>query len=104
MSSNCVFKRSVSEKEIESCSSYFRSTSFVNLSEDDIKANIEIGFTKISSSFDSFEGHGSGWVLETITCLDRNIGKYQSLTPSSYIDIPKELVDKHAVINIRNYD
>ena len=49
MSLKCIFKRSLHEKEVERHSSYSRSISFINLSEDGIKANIEIERAKFSS-------------------------------------------------------
>jgi hypothetical protein len=100
----CIFKRFKSENEIETCSAFFRSICFTNLSEEDLESNIEMGFNKISSTFDSYEGHGSGWILENINGLELNIGEYTPLAPSSYIPLPKELSLKHAIINVQNTD
>ena len=104
ISLECVFTRHVSENEVEKCTAYFRSTCMTNLTEDDLISNYEIAYTKILTSFDSFEGHGSGWVLNKIAGLDINVGKYEPLAPTSYIKLPKELSDKHAIINIKNDD
>ena len=76
----------------------------INLTEDNLLSNFEAAYIKILTSFDSFEGHGSGWILDKIACLEINIGKYEPLAPTSYIKLPKELSNKHAIINIKNKD
>ncbi|UYV67414.1 hypothetical protein LAZ67_5000503 [Cordylochernes scorpioides] len=47
---------------------------------------------------------GSVWMLKEIIYCDLYINKYKALKGSSYIDLPKEIKDKKAVINIKNDD
>ena len=52
----------------------------------------------------SFEGKGSGWRLIKVNKINLNIVKYNPIKGSSYIELPKCIKDKVAVINIKNDD
>lgn len=45
-----------------------------------------------------------GWTLVQILYLELNVNKYNPLRASSYIPLPREIVIKKAVINIKNED
>ena len=47
---------------------------------------------------------GSGWVVTRVLCLYVNISKYTPLKGSSYIELPKYLKKKEAIMNVRNQD
>ena len=44
------------------------------------------------------------WVLHQLLKLDLHAYEYDPLRASTYIPLPKELQDKHAVVNIQNND
>lgn len=58
----------------------------------------------ISQNIEKFESEGSGWKLSSIIELKVNACKYVGFRGSSYIDLPKWVKSKHAVINVKNYD
>ena len=47
---------------------------------------------------------GSGWVFVEVENLTLHTDKWNPLNAGSYIDLPKELKDKHALINMKNED
>ncbi|GIY58481.1 uncharacterized protein CEXT_311891 [Caerostris extrusa] len=53
---------------------------------------------------DEMETRGSGWSFQEVTYLELKINKYDPLYASSYIDLPKELKSKKAIINVKNKD
>ena len=77
--------------------------SLSNTSE--IKSNIKIAqevlIDKISNSQII---KGSGWLFVKILKVNIGLAKYKPMAGSSYIELPKELVAKRAVINVQNKD
>lgn len=58
----------------------------------------------ILGQIDEVVMHGSGFSLSSIKELVVQISRYEPLRASSYIDLPKEVAKKHAVVNVVNYD
>ena len=83
---------------------YFSSKPYTILSQHDIENAIEEGHQRIDSQIDKWTKEGSGWVVNRVLCLYVNIAKYQPLKGSSYIELPKYLKDKKAIINVKNED
>ena len=83
---------------------YFSSKPYTILSQHDIENAIEEGHQRIDSQIDKWTKEGSGWVVNRVICLYVNIAKYQPLKGSSYIELPKYLKDKKAIINVKNED
>ncbi|GFU21074.1 c2H2-type domain-containing protein, partial [Nephila pilipes] len=96
--------RTTQENDVECITPHFRSNCVVELMENTIAEHLESAFKKIQNSFEEFTQRGSGWTLEKILKLELNIAKYQPLSPSNYIPLPKVLVDKKALLNIKNED
>lgn len=59
---------------------------------------------KIKESFSNFQNNGSGWIFSKIMSLDLHVDKYEPISAESYIDLPKWLKDKKAIINPKNED
>ena len=57
---------------------------------------------KILENIEKFQNMGSGWQFESVVSLDINIDPFTPLGGASYIETPKELAGKHAIINPRN--
>ncbi|XP_061712768.1 uncharacterized protein LOC133521721 [Cydia pomonella] len=51
-----------------------------------------------------FEKKDSGWSLKKILFVDMNVNKFNPLRGSSYLDLPKDIKSKKAVINVQNND
>lgn len=58
----------------------------------------------ISKKVDEFQEKGSGWSLLDILYLEININKYSPLRGSCFLELPKQIKNKKACINIRNDD
>ena len=83
---------------------YFSSKPYTILSQHDIENAKEEGHQRIDSQIDKWTKEGSGWVVNRVICLYVNIAKYQPLKGSSYIELPKYLKNKKAIVNVRNND
>ena len=83
---------------------YFSSKPYTILSQHDIENAIEEGQQRIDSQIDKWTKEGSGWVVNRVICLYVNIAKYQPLKGSSYIELPKYLQTKKAIVNVKNQD
>ena len=59
---------------------------------------------KILNDLEDFQGKNSGWSLTSIINLAVHINKYTPLIRSSYIELPKQIEDKKACINVKNND
>ncbi|KMQ81582.1 hypothetical protein RF55_25884, partial [Lasius niger] len=58
----------------------------------------------VLTSFEEFQGKGSGWVIEAIQYMEVMTAAYKPLAASSYIPLPELLFNKKAIINIQNKD
>lgn len=58
----------------------------------------------VMKQFDDVITKGSGFSLSAINELTIQINKYQPLNGSSYIPLPKYLLKKRAIINVKNED
>ena len=83
---------------------YFRSgVQYIN-SSTSIPETFEIMKQRMIELFETFTNDGSGWIFQNIDCLFLNVDKNVPSNGSSYIDLPKEIKTKKAVINVQNKD
>lgn len=61
-------------------------------------------FDEVIESVYNAELRGSGFKLARIITLDVNVCRYDPLRASSYIDLPKFIENKGAIINVKNHD
>ena len=61
-------------------------------------------FTFIETKVDDFCEGGSGWVVNNIIAADVHISRYEPTVGSSYLPTPAPLVNKKAIINVKNND
>ncbi|GBM47570.1 Zinc finger protein 287 [Araneus ventricosus] len=99
-----VFKRESEDGGEERVTPYFRSNVQIELVGDTIGAHVPVSFSKILEAVDEFIRRGSGWILDKIVHFELCVAEYHPLRASSYIILPKKLVDKKAVLNIQNED
>ena len=59
---------------------------------------------QLNTNIEVYEQCGSGWVLRRLIALDTTIWKLDPLRASTFHELPKWIVDKHAVINVKNND
>ena len=67
----------------------------VDLDIDEIQTDLE-------GQLDRFTNLGSGWSLLEIKRFTIHIAQYRPLAGSSYIETPKAIVGKQAIVNVRN--
>jgi hypothetical protein len=58
----------------------------------------------ILASLDEFEESDSGWTLSSISNLTVNVNKYNPMHAGCNIELPKEIIFKKAIINVKTED
>ncbi|XP_055856053.1 uncharacterized protein LOC129919224 [Episyrphus balteatus] len=58
----------------------------------------------ITSKSEEFQERDSGWALQEVLYLEININKYNPMRGASYIELPRNIQLKHAIINVKNND
>ena len=56
----------------------------------------------IVMAIENFSSRGSNWILQYVIRLCIRPAPYRPLQGSSYIETPKELVEKHCLVNVQN--
>ena len=59
---------------------------------------------RILENMAGLNARGSNWIFRSVVRMDISIDKYQPLGGSSWIDLPKWIKDKKAVVNPKNED
>ena len=91
--------------ENEKCNNpTFLQKPYTILSQHDIENAIEEAHRNIDTQIEKWTCQGSGWALSRVVCLYVNIAKYQPLKGSSYVELPKYLQTKKAIVNVKNQD
>ncbi|KAJ0169636.1 hypothetical protein K1T71_014821 [Dendrolimus kikuchii] len=82
----------------------FQTSNFIISQADDLNIFIVSLRDTLVHKISTFEKKDSGWSLTKINFIELNINKYNPLRGNSYIDLPKDIKDKKAVINFNNSD
>ena len=83
---------------------HFQSKPMVTLTEEDIEPFVADAHSQSDKYVDKFTNDGSGWILDSVMSLSVNVAKYAPLKGSSYIELPKYLQTKKAIVNVKNED
>ena len=59
---------------------------------------------EVKGEIEAWSQRGSGWVVDEILEAFINIAQYQPLRGGSYMELPKKLKAKNAIINVQNRD
>ena len=94
---NCKFKKG--EEELDR---YFHTDVITITQGDDVGEIYNELIQGILEEIGEFQNMGSGWQFEQVLSFDINTNPYTPLAGSSYIEVPKELAGKHAIINVKN--
>ena len=89
---------------IETAKAYFSSGTFKNFRSSDEEELLERCFESIMAKIEGYSKDGSEWVFKEVVQLEIHTTEYNPVNGSSYIDLPKWLKDKKAIINIKNKD
>ncbi|XP_075225197.1 uncharacterized protein LOC142326502 [Lycorma delicatula] len=82
----------------------FKTKNFAVINVNDIEHSIEAAFESLLREETNFEGKQSGWTLLSIDGVLVRINRYRPLKGSSFIPLPKSILHKHAVVNVKNND
>jgi len=66
--------------------------------------DIDVVMTQIMSAIEIFNQNGSNWLFDHVIKASVRTGVYSPLQGSTYTKSPKQLIDKRAVLNIKNDD
>ena len=80
----------------------FYSKQYAILNTDEIQLGER--FAHLIESIEKLIQNGSGWTVDSLMTLWLDIAKYQPLKGGSYIELPKALKDKKAIVNVKNTD
>ena len=83
---------------------YFVSENFIITQSRNIYEIIENVREEFDVKIAGFESLGSGWALDCCDRLDLRIGVYNPLAGRCHIDLPKQLKNKKAILNIESND
>ena len=104
----CVMEKQIYGKNgiisIETAKAYFSSETLQNLRADESMRLVEDSFKTIEDKIQSYEQNGSAWQFKEVEQLEIHTTKHKPIKGSSYIDLPKWLKYKKAIINIKNKD
>ena len=83
---------------------YMNSSTHVLFNEDEIEQTIHDIIDELNQRIANFQREGSGWVFDKIIDFHVSIHKHAPLHGSSYMDVPRDVGNTKAVINIKNKD
>ena len=81
---------------------YFRSDVMTILSAHAIDVAVQKAFTEIQKRIEKWTREGSGWTVTKVLNVYLYFAKYTPLKVSSYIELPKYLQTKKAIVNVKN--
>ena len=89
---------------IQEDKAYFQSPTFTNLKSYNVDELINESRDAILGQMEAYSERGSNWVFKEVIKLEIHTTEFNPLKGSSYIDLPKWIKDKKAIINIKNKD
>ena len=100
-----VLKKIKSEDKTKYDNFYSSSKAEIIINESDIDDAFQSIYTTIITNIQQSLGKGSGWITDLVIDHIISISKYNPLSESSYIKLPKELHNpRKGLINIQNID
>ena len=74
-------------------------------SDEDLQNSIDRALYNMYNHLDSFTKlQGTGWQVEEIQFLKLNMARYKSVRGASYLELPPEIRNSRAILNIQNKD
>ena len=100
-------KQNIKQKqiiELEEGKAYFHSGTFINFRSTDVDKLISNCWESISARIEAYTEAGIAWYFKEVDRLEIHTTEHNPTKGSSYIDLPKWIKDKKAIINIKNKD
>jgi len=99
----CKFiKENPATGQIDENSGYFHSPIETITESTDFSNLFDTMTNKQLEDLEKFTNQGSGWKFDSVEYFDINIDPFEPLSGSSYIQLPKHLASKQAIINVKN--
>ena len=83
---------------------YMNSSTHGIFNEDEIQQTIHDIIIELNERIANYQREGSGWVFDKIIDFHVSVHKHTPLHGSSYMDIPRDVGNTKAVINVKNKD
>ena len=100
-------KQNIKQKqiiELEEGKAYFHSGTFDNFISTDVDNLISNCRESINARIEVYTEAGSAWYFKEVDSLEIHTTEHNPTKGSSYIDLPKWIKDKKAIINVKNKD
>ena len=81
---------------------YFNSNLKTFIQKDTVTGEYRKMSNELLEHVANFQRRGSGWIFRKVLSMDIHLNKYEPLSGSSYIPLPKVLQSKGAIINVLN--
>ena len=94
-------------EEVEHMRHYFNRMQPIVLNEhniDTLSHLLNPFIDEVKGEIEAWSQRGSGWVIDEILEAFINVAQYQPLRGGSYMELPKKLQAKKAIINVKNRD
>ena len=69
-----------------------------------LREQLNMAMESVEERMSTFMQAGSGWTLQENHALALEMVDYQPLGGSSYVELPKDIYDKKAIVNVKNQD
>ena len=99
-----VFHRAINPNETTDPAMYFVTEPTTSTSSIPLERQLLVALRRLCQEVDTFESHGSGWILDHFVFIDIHVTSYDPLRASAYLPLPNWIVKRKAVLNIRNTD
>ena len=83
---------------------YMNSSTHILFNEDKIEQTVHEIIIELNERIANYQREGSGWVFDKIIDFHVSVHKHAPLHGSSYVDIPRDVGNAKAVINVKNKD
>ena len=83
---------------------HMNSRTHVLFNEDEVDGTIQNIINELIQRIANYQREGSGWVFSKIISLRVSVHKHKPLKASSYMEIPRSIMNTKTVINIKNKD
>lgn len=100
----CNFRKMENDYVIEEPKYFQTCTEVISVTSDFDEWFMECVQSRLLGYLEEFTEQGSGWALVDISYLEFRVNKYTPLNGSSFIELPPEIKNKRACLNVRNMD
>ena len=101
----CVMDKTLAGEVISEIEDFYVSSGIVQITApSQVDAALTNMINSMTQRVPEHETQGSGWVFQRVSTLEVHLAKYKPLKGSSYLELPKPLALKKAIVNVKNSD